>query len=101
MRKSAKTYGTCRLAEGAEFSGRNVVLVEDVVTSGGQILESAGELRSRGADVTDALCVIDRESGGEAKLFEVGIVLASLFRMSELKKGESMAGASRSTHCSR
>ncbi len=41
VRKSAKTYGTCRLAEGGEISGRKLVLVEDLVTSGGQILESA------------------------------------------------------------
>lgn len=85
VRKKAKPYGTCRLAEGGELSGRNLLLVEDVVTSGGQILESTAELRSRGAIVTDALCVIDRESGGVAALADAGVALHPLFTMSQLK----------------
>ena len=86
VRKAAKPYGTCRLAEGGDISGRNLVLVEDVVTSGGQLIESAMALRSLGGEVSDALCVIDREAGGAALLASAGIALHSLFRMTELKE---------------
>jgi sugar phosphate isomerase/epimerase len=44
VRKEAKKYGTCKLAEGGEIKGRRLTIVEDVVTSGGQILLSAKEL---------------------------------------------------------
>src|ERR1700752_5105171 len=61
VRKAAKSYGTARLAEGAEVRGRQVLVVEDVVTSGGQIAISAGQLRQPGARIGPALCVIDRQ----------------------------------------
>ena len=61
------------------------VLIEDVVASGGQLIESAKALRALGAVVLDALCVIDREAGGPALLADAGITLHSLFRMTELK----------------
>jgi len=84
VRKAAKTYGTCRLAEGGEVEGRRLTVVEDVVTSGGQVLTSCGDLRDHGATVDTALCVIDRESGGDDALREIGVELRPLFRMSEL-----------------
>jgi orotate phosphoribosyltransferase len=84
VRKQAKTYGTCRLAEGGEVAGRRLVVVEDVVTSGGQIIISTGQLRELGATVDVAVCAIDRESGGAEKLALEGIELRALFRMSEL-----------------
>lgn len=85
VRKAAKDYGTCRLAEGAEVVGRNLVIVEDVVTSGGQVALSAEDLRALGATVAHAVCVIDRESGGREKLAEVGIELRPLFGFAELR----------------
>jgi len=85
VRKAAKPYGTCQLAEGGAVKGRHILLVEDVVTSGGQVVESAEALRALGAVVSDAVCVIDREAGGPAALAYAGIRLHPLFRMSELK----------------
>jgi orotate phosphoribosyltransferase len=85
IRKKAKEYGTCKLAEGGQLSGQKLLIVEDVVTSGGQILLSAAELRKREAVVEDVLCVIDRESGGLEMLAKNGLHLHSLFRMSEIK----------------
>ena len=85
VRKAAKPYGTCQLAEGGAVKGRHILLVEDVVTSGGQVVESAEALRALGAVVTDAVCVIDREAGGTVALASVGIHLHPLFRMAELK----------------
>lgn len=84
VRKKAKEYGTCRLAEGGEIEGRRLLVVEDVVSSGGQVLLSSQELRTAGAHVDTALCVIDRESGGAPALAEAGIELRALFRTSEL-----------------
>ena len=72
VRKEAKTYGTCRLAEGGELDGRRLCIVEDVVTSGGAILDAAVELRARGAVLGPVVCVIDRESGGVEKLAAEG-----------------------------
>lgn len=84
VRKEAKTYGTCRLAEGGEVEGLRLTVVEDVVTTGGQALVSCADLRERGAVVEHVLCVIDRESGGPGAFAEVGVELRPLFRMSEL-----------------
>jgi orotate phosphoribosyltransferase len=90
VRKEAKTYGTCQLAEGAAIDGKRVTVVEDVVTSGGQVVLSCGDLRERGAIVEHALCVIDRESGGTGALTDLGVTLHPLFTMTELKAaGES------------
>jgi orotate phosphoribosyltransferase len=84
VRKEAKTYGTCRLAEGGELEGRRLLIVEDVVTSGGAILDAARELRALGAVLDRVACVIDRESGGRENLAEVGLTLDPLFTMTEL-----------------
>lgn len=85
VRKEAKPYGTRRLAEGAEITGRRVLVVEDVVTSGGQIVLSTGELRALGADVREALCVIDRQQGGTGALAGEGIRLLSLLTADALR----------------
>lgn len=84
VRKQAKTYGTARLAEGAEVAGRTVLVVEDVVTSGGQIAISSGQLRDLGARIDNALCVIDRGEGGAQALAGAGIALRSLFARADL-----------------
>ncbi|SDM68821.1 orotate phosphoribosyltransferase [Actinacidiphila guanduensis] len=85
VRKQAKPYGTCRQAEGAEVAGRKVLVVEDVVTSGGQIALSAADLRNLGAQVDEALCVIDREQGGGEALKAAGISLLSLLTAEDLR----------------
>jgi orotate phosphoribosyltransferase len=89
VRKTAKTYGTCRLAEGGEVAGRRVAVIEDVITSGGQAIESCRELRDRGADVAAVLCVIDREAGGRESLAAEGLDLRALFTMSRLRSSPS------------
>ncbi len=93
VRKEAKTYGTCKLAEGEPFEGRRLLVVEDVVTSGGAILDATAELRKGGALIEQVVCVIDRESGGLEKLAAQSLALKSLYRMTEL---EAAAGVSRS-----
>jgi orotate phosphoribosyltransferase len=84
VRKEAKTYGTCNLAEGGPLDGMAVTVVEDVVTSGGQVITSCGDLRQRGADIRGVVCVIDREAGGPEALAAHDLTLSPLFRMAEL-----------------
>jgi orotate phosphoribosyltransferase len=84
VRKRAKEYGTRKLCEGGEVEGRRLLIIEDVVTTAGQIELSAQDLRNAGAMVTDALCVIDRQAGGSENLARSGIALHALFTMDEL-----------------
>jgi orotate phosphoribosyltransferase len=84
VRKQAKAYGTARLAEGVDLDGRRVTVVEDVVTSGGQVVASTDDLRELGAVVERAVCALDREQGGRDALAEHGIELTALFTASEL-----------------
>jgi orotate phosphoribosyltransferase len=85
VRKAPKDYGTCRLAEGGQVAGRRLAVIEDVVTSGGQLIESCAALRERGADIVAVVCVIDREAGGPDNLAAQGLELRSLFTMSQLR----------------
>ena len=87
VRKKAKEYGTRKLVEGGDVRDKKIVIIEDVVTSGGQILLSVKDLRQLGANIDTVLCVIDRESGGKENLAKEGLELKSLFKMSELKSG--------------
>ncbi len=89
VRKAPKQYGTCKFVEGGEVNGRRLVLVEDIVTSGGQIILSANALREHGAEVIRALCVIDREEGGVQALTDNGVELYSLFTMRDLKEAQA------------
>ncbi|HEV7943234.1 MAG TPA: orotate phosphoribosyltransferase [Solirubrobacteraceae bacterium] len=84
VRKQAKTYGTCQLAEGGELAGRRLAVFEDVVTSGGQVIESCEQLRALGAQIAVVLCVIDRQAGGPERMAAEGLTLRSLFTMAQL-----------------
>jgi orotate phosphoribosyltransferase len=84
VRKEAKEYGTCQFAEGLEVRGRKLCIIEDVITTGGQVVISAGDLRGMGATITDVLCVIHR-GGGEENLAKAGLSLKPLMTMADLK----------------
>lgn len=92
VRKKAKEYGTAKLAEGPDISGKRLCIVEDVITSGGQVLLSGADLRDRGAFVDHVICAIDREQGGREKLREGGYTLLSCFTMTDLKKAGEQDG---------
>ncbi len=80
VRKAAKEYGTCQIAEGLDVRGKNVCIIEDVITSGGQVVLSTTDLRSLGAIVKNVVCVINR--GGDdacAKLKTADLTTHSLF----------------------
>jgi len=86
VRKKTKSYGTCKIAEGIDFKKSNVCIIEDVVTSGGQIIESCRELRRLGVNISNALCVIQREEIAAKKLKEHGLKLITLFTLKDLEK---------------
>ena len=85
VRKKAKEYGTAKFVEGQNIKNNELLIVEDVVTSGGQIISSVEDLRKAGAIINKAICVIDREQGGKDALNNIGVELISLFTMTELK----------------
>jgi orotate phosphoribosyltransferase len=62
VRKKAKEYGACKIAEGSIIKDKKICVIEGVVTTGGQIIQSVQELRSRGAIVENVLCVILRSN---------------------------------------
>ncbi len=89
VRKKAKPYGTQRLAEGGDFAGSRVAVIEDVITTGGQVIESTQALADLGAEIAGVLCVIDREAGGRENIAQAGWELRSVFTKSELEAHRS------------
>jgi orotate phosphoribosyltransferase len=84
VRKAAKEYGTSNRIEGLHEPGECVCVVEDVVTSGGALVESVEALREAGLVVHTAICVVDREEGGVDALARHDVRLRRLFRASEI-----------------
>ncbi len=91
VRKKAKEYGTCKIAEGADVSDKNVCVIEDVVTTGGQIIESVKELRKRGAKIDTVLCVILRDDKAIETLANEGLKIIPAFTMVYIKGSVSPA----------
>ena len=83
-RKEAKDYGTKKLIEGDFQPGQNCIIVEDVVTTGTSILETAVELRKLGLKVTKALVLLDREQSGKENLAKHGIEMIPVFHVREV-----------------
>jgi orotate phosphoribosyltransferase len=86
VRKKAKEYGTGKLAEGIEVGNKEVCIIEDVVTTGGQILLSNADLKQLGAKTKTVLCVIERGNRCRDFLKKEGLELLPLFTMDELEK---------------
>ena len=88
IRDAAKEYGTANRIEGPFQEGESVCLVEDVVTSGGALLEAVEAVREAGLVVRTAVCVVDREEGGADALARHAVRLRPLFRVKDLLQGE-------------
>lgn len=70
--------------EGAYFPGQTVLLVDDLITGGSSVVETAETLRSAGLMVHDAIVLLDRQGGGQAALEEAGITLHPLLTIETL-----------------
>ena len=84
VRKEAKDHGTKDLVEGDVGEGQEYVIVEDVATTGGSTLRVAEALRAKGAVVTKAVVVVDREEGATELLSASDIELVSIFKAKDL-----------------
>ena len=85
VRNKKKDYGTSKPIEGRLEKGDVVMLVEDVVTSGGQILEAAKALEEAGAKIERIVAVIDRAEGGREKIEEAGYCFESILTKADLE----------------
>jgi orotate phosphoribosyltransferase len=84
VRKRRKEYGTRRITEGIDIDGKRVCMIEDVITTGGQVAMSARDLRGEGAIVDTVCCAIFRGEGDCEPLAEAAVRMIHLFDMSEL-----------------
>ncbi len=85
-RKEVKDYGTKKLIEGKFEKGQICLLIEDVVTFGASILETAAALRKQDLEINDTIVMLDREQGGRQKLRENSIELHALISIFDLLK---------------
>lgn len=85
VRKEAKIYGTCNLIEGGAETGSNLVVIEDVITTAGQVCTSIEQIRAAGYTVEHVVAVIDRQAGGGEKISAFGCSFASVFTLEALE----------------
>ncbi|MHB1948144.1 MAG: orotate phosphoribosyltransferase [Gammaproteobacteria bacterium] len=83
-RKEKKSYGTKQQIEGRFQAGQHCLIIEDVITSGGSILETADELISAGLKIVDLAVLIDRQQGGKENLQKQNYVVHAVFTLQEI-----------------
>jgi orotate phosphoribosyltransferase len=86
IRKEKREHGTGKQIEGGEVTGKNVLVVEDVTTSGGSVIKSIQILRENNAEVEKVLVVVDRESGAREKLEKLEVEFIPLVCVSDILK---------------
>jgi orotate phosphoribosyltransferase len=84
VRKAPKQHGTGKRVEGPFVAGDRVVVVEDVITTGGSALTAVKAIRAEGGQVLGVLAVVDREEGGREALEAAGLSVRALATASEL-----------------
>ena len=84
VRKEAKTHGTGKVIEGPFFPGDAVVIIEDVITTGGSALKAVAAVRAAGGVVLGVLAVVDREEGGREAIAATGLRAVALATASQL-----------------
>ncbi|MDE3153154.1 MAG: orotate phosphoribosyltransferase [Gemmatimonadota bacterium] len=86
VRKEAKQHGLGKAVEGIDPRGKRVVIVEDVITSGGSLLRAVEHIRDAGAEIVVATAVVDREAGGRGALEAAGIPYRPLCTLAEVRE---------------
>lgn len=84
IRNQKKDYGTSKLIEGILNSGELVTIVEDVLTTGGQVIEAAKTLKDAGAKIERIIAVIDRQEGARENIESAGYIFEALFTTADL-----------------
>jgi orotate phosphoribosyltransferase len=84
VRNQKKGYGSGKLIEGTLKPGESVVIIEDILTTGGQIVEAAKTLEAAGAKVVKMLGAIDRLEGARENIEAAGYSYESLFTTKDL-----------------
>lgn len=84
LKKQAKGYGTSKAIEGELYERERVVVVEDILTTGGEAIRAANTVTEAGAEVLMILAVIDREQGAQENLTAAGFKSKALFSRTEL-----------------
>jgi len=84
VRNSKKGYGTGKMVEGVLKAGDVVLLIEDIATTGGQVLEAAKIINEAGATVKKIVCVIDRKQGAAENITSAGYVFESIITKDDL-----------------
>jgi len=84
IRNQKKDYGTAKQIEGVLEPGETVMIVEDVLTTGGQVLEAVKTLQDAGAKIERIVAVIDRLDGARDNIERAGLVFESLFTSKDL-----------------
>lgn len=85
IRNAKKDYGTSKMFEGRLNKGDVVLLVEDVATTGGQVLEAAKVIREAGASVEKIVAVIDRGEGARENIEKAGFVFEAILNSEDLR----------------
>ncbi|HYO11485.1 MAG TPA: orotate phosphoribosyltransferase [Tepidisphaeraceae bacterium] len=84
IRNQKKDYGTAKQLEGVLNPGDTVMIVEDVLTTGGQVLEAVKTLQEAGAKIERIVAVIDRLEGARENIEKEGLIFESLFTTKDL-----------------
>jgi orotate phosphoribosyltransferase len=84
IRNSRKDYGTSKLVEGVLNPGDVVLLVEDIATTGGQVIEAAKIITDAGATVKKIVCVIDRKQGARENITRAGYAFEAILTKEDL-----------------
>jgi orotate phosphoribosyltransferase len=86
VRKTAKNYGTRNLVEGEFEEGETAVVIEDVITTAGQVTRSVRQMRELGLNINHVVCAIDRQQGGAENLQAIDCSLSAVFTLDELEE---------------
>ncbi|MBU1090794.1 MAG: orotate phosphoribosyltransferase [Candidatus Omnitrophica bacterium] len=85
VRKRAKMHGAGRQIEGPELKSKDrVILVDDVATTGGALLEAVSALKEKGVEIEGAIVIVDRDQGAKQSLAKEGIRLSAIFNLEDL-----------------